>query len=229
MESTLAERASQRRAPFFDERLNATYGWPVAVEILLLAACLAAFGALAAAVSRDDFITDWDRDLNERLKDTHSRAVELFTHLGSFWGLLALAAVATALLARRRAWTDITFLLASFAGAAILNALAKAAIARPRPLFHDPSLVFRTHSFPSGHTMGTTAVCTALAIVIARRTRYGPPAIAAAAAMIGLIAASRIYLGAHYVSDVVGGVLLGIAWVLVVLLALTIRERRRIA
>ena len=229
MESTLAERASRRRAPFFDERLNVRYGWPVAVEILLLAACLAAFGALAAAVSRDDFITDWDRDLNERLKDTHSRAVELFTHLGSFWGLLAVVAVATALLARRHAWTDITFLLASFAGAAILNALAKAAIARPRPLFHDPSLVFRTHSFPSGHTMGTTVVYTALAIVIARQTRYGPPATAAAAVIIVLVAASRIYLGAHYVSDVVGGVLLGIAWVLVVILALRIRERRRIA
>src|SRR5215475_11501712 len=118
MDSTLAGRPSRRRAPFFEERLNARYGWPVAVEILLLAACLAAFGALAAAVSRDNVITDWDRDLNERLKDTHSRAVELFTHLGSFWGLLAVVAVATALLARRHAWTDITFLLASFAGAA---------------------------------------------------------------------------------------------------------------
>lgn len=228
METTLAQRAPRRRAPFFDRRLNARYGWPVALEILLLAACLAAFGALTAAVTRADVVTTWDRHLNERLEGTHSRGVELFTDLGSFWGLLAVCAVASLLLARRRAWTDITLLLASLVGAALLNPLVKHAVARPRPLFHDPSLVFTTYSFPSGHTMGTTAVYTALAIIVARRTRHGPFAIAGAAAMIVLIAASRVYLGAHFLSDIVGGVLLGLAWVLVVVLALTIRERRRI-
>lgn len=228
METTLAQRAPRRRAPFFDRRLNARYGWPVALEILLLAACLAAFGALTAAVTRADVVTTWDRHLNKRLEGTHSRGVELFTDLGSFWGLLAVCAVASLLLARRRAWTDITLLLASLVGAALLNPLVKHAVARPRPLFHDPSLVFTTYSFPSGHTMGTTAVYTALAIIVARRTRHGPFAIAGAAAMIVLIAASRVYLGAHFLSDIVGGVLLGLAWVLVVVLALTIRERRRI-
>ena len=228
METTLAQRAPRRRAPFFDRRLNARYGWPVALEILLLAACLAAFGALTAAVTRADVVTTWDRHLNERLEGTHSRGVELFTDLGSFWGLLAVCAVASLLLARRRAWTDITVLLASLVGAALLNPLVKHAVARPRPLSHDPSLVFTTYSFPSGHTMGTTAVYTALAIIVARRTRHGPFAIAGAAAMIVLIAASRVYLGAHFLSDIVGGVLLGLAWVLVVVLALTIRERRRI-
>jgi membrane-associated phospholipid phosphatase len=229
VETTLAERTPRRRAPFFDRRLNARYGWAVALEILLLAACLGAFGALSAAVTSDDFVTEWDRDLNERLGDTHSRGVELFTHLGSFWGLLAVCLVATLLLVRRRAWTDITLLVASLAGAALLNLLAKQAIARPRPLFHDPSVVTTTYSFPSGHTMGTTAVYAALAIIVARRTRYAPFGIAGSAAMIILIALSRVYLGAHYVSDVVGGVLLGLAWVLVVVLALTIRERRRVA
>ena len=229
METTLAERAPRRRAPFFSLHLNARYGWAVGLEILLLAACLAAFGALTAAVTHDGLVTAWDRHLNERLGDTHSRGVELLTDLGSFWGLLAVCLVASLLLARRQAWTDITLLLASLAGAALLNPLVKHAIARPRPLFHDPSLVFTTYSFPSGHAMGTTAVYTALAIIVARRTRHTPFVIAGSAVMIILIALSRVYLGAHYLSDVVGGVLLGLAWVLVVLLALTIRERRRAA
>jgi membrane-associated phospholipid phosphatase len=229
METTLAERTPRRRAPFFDQRLNERYGWAVAVEILLLAACLALFGALTALVTRNDFVTDWDRDLNQQLDDTHSRAVELLTHLGSFWGLLAVCVVACVLLGRRRAWTDITLLLASLAGGALLNLIAKQAIARPRPVFHDPNYVYSTYSFPSGHTMGTTAVYAALAIIVARRTRYGPIAIAGAALMIGLIAFSRVYLGAHYVSDVVGGVLLGLAWVLFVVIALSVRERRHVA
>jgi undecaprenyl-diphosphatase len=229
METTLAERAPGRRAPFFDARLNARYGWPVAVEILLLAVCLAAFGLLTAAVTRNDFVTNWDRDLNANIEDTHSHAVELFTHLGSLWGLLPVCAAATVLLARRRAWADITLLLASLAGAALLNLVAKEAIARPRPVFHDPSVALTTFSFPSGHTMGTTAVYAALAIIVARRTRYAPLVVAGSAVMIVLVAASRVYLGAHYVSDVVGGVLLGLAWVLFVLIALSIRERRRVA
>jgi membrane-associated phospholipid phosphatase len=228
MESTLAERTPGRRAPFFDERLNARYGWPLAIEILLLAACLAAFAALAVAVTHDDFVTELDRDLNERLSDTHSRAVELFTHVGSFWGLLPVCIAACVLLARRRAWTDITLLLASLAGGAALNVVAKQAIARPRPLFYDQHIHYTTYSFPSGHTMGTTAVYAALAIIVARQTRYGPLAAAGAALVIGLVAASRVYLGAHYISDVVGGVLLGLAWVLFVLIALSIRERRRV-
>lgn len=100
METTLAQRAPRRRAPFFDRRLNARYGWPVALEILLLAACLAAFGALTAAVTRADVVTTWDRHLNERLEGTHSRGVELFTDLGSFWGLLAVCAGAPGLTSR---------------------------------------------------------------------------------------------------------------------------------
>jgi hypothetical protein len=229
METTVEERAPRRQAPFFDAHLNARWGWPVALEILALAACLAAFGALTAAVTHDDFVTEWDRDLNERLGDSHSRGFELVTHLGSFWGLVAVCVVATVLLARRRAWTDITLLVASLAGAALLDLLAKQAIARPRPLFHDPTIVLTTYSFPSGHTTGTTAVYTALAFILARRLPrpYAALAVAGAALMIALIAASRVYLGAHYVSDVVGGVLLGLAWVLVVVLALSVRERRR--
>src|SRR3954451_14721235 len=197
METSVAERAPRRRAPFFDERLNARYGWAVAAEILALALCLSLFAALAAAVTHDDFVTGWDRDLNERLKDTHSRGFELFTHLGSFGGLLALCIVAGALLARRRAWTDLTLLLASLAGASLLNLVAKQAIARPRPLFHDPTIVTTTFSFPSGHTMGTTAVYAALAFIVARQApRYAPLAIAGAALMIVAIATSRVYLGA---------------------------------
>src|SRR5512142_3149925 len=141
METTVAERAPRRHAPFFDERLNARYGWPVAAEILAHAVCLTLFGALAAAVTRNDFVTELDRDLNQRLDDTHSRAVELFTHLGSFPGLLAVCLVAIALLARRRAWTDVTLVVAALAGGSLLSQLAKQAVARPRPVFHDPSVV----------------------------------------------------------------------------------------
>jgi len=77
--------------------------------------------------------------------------------------------------------------------------------------------------------MGTTAVYAALAIIVARRApRYAPLAILGAAAMIAAVATSRVYLGAHYISDVVGGVLLGLSWVLFCVLALSVRERRRL-
>ena len=205
----------------------------VAVYGGALAACLLLFAALTVAVTHGDLIPDWDAHLNRWLEDnaSHSltRGFELITNAGSFWGLLVVCVIAAGLLVRERAWVDLTLLVAALAGAAILNPLAKQAIARPRPAYHDPHLVLTTYSYPSGHAMGTTAVYGALAFIAARRLRAGPRAtvaVVAAAGIVVLIATSRVYLGAHYLSDVVGGVLLGSAWLLVCVLALTVRERR---
>jgi undecaprenyl-diphosphatase len=78
--------------------------------------------------------------------------------------------------------------------------------------------------------MVSTCVYGALTIIVLRRVRR-PAAraaiIAAAALLVGLIGLSRIYLGAHYVSDVLAGVSLGLAWLTLCVLAITVRERRQ--
>jgi undecaprenyl-diphosphatase len=106
----------------------------------------------------------------------------------------------------------------------------KLAFERPRPEFRDVHLTLHTFSFPSGHAMVSIAVYGAVAVVILRRVRT--PAARAAliggvALLVGSIGFSRVYLGAHYVSDVLAGISLGLAWLTLCVLAVTIRERRR--
>jgi membrane-associated phospholipid phosphatase len=91
---------------------------------------------------------------------------------------------------------------------------------RPRPQLawsHVPP----DYSFPSGHTMNSVAFYVALAVIVwsVQGRRWGAVALAGAIALCSLIGVSRIYLGFHYFTDVFGGALAGVAWVLVTLAA----------
>jgi undecaprenyl-diphosphatase len=85
-------------------------------------------------------------------------------------------------------------------------------------------------SFPSGHALASAAVLGVLALVLIPRRPCRVPRIllvaiaAAAAAMIGL---SRLYLGVHWASDVVGGWLIGAMWLAVCLTAARVAAKRR--
>ncbi len=139
--------------------------------------------------------------------------------------LTALAALAFLLLHRRR---DAVTVVAAVIGSEILSEVLKIGFQRPRPqpFFGYPAP--DSFSFPSGHAL--TAVCfySVLAYLLTRR--IGPLAgrIAVwtvAAAMFLLIGFSRIYLGVHYPSDVLGGYAAGAAWTAAIILAAT-RGRR---
>ena len=127
---------------------------------------------------------------------------------------LALSAV---LLATRRARLAV-FLLVTVSAGALLNVLLKALVNRARPLFPDAvSTEGSSSSFPSGHTMGTTVLVTSLLLLawpsLSRRSR---PLVALLAALaVVAVAASRVLLGVHYLSDVVAAVCAGIVWVTV--------------
>jgi len=113
--------------------------------------------------------------------------------------------------------------LAMFPLSAVLETMYKYVLAHPPPVAFahadGPSLVTMLHhgtltfggSYPSGHMMRTVFVYGLGAFVVSRlaRPRWGRLAIAAAATVGGLMAFDRVYLGVHWQSDVVGGLLLG--------------------
>jgi undecaprenyl-diphosphatase len=114
---------------------------------------------------------------------------------------------------RLRVWV-LTLTLAVFGGMA-LNVLLKHLFVRPRPLFKNPLLMLTTYSFPSGHTlMATVFYGTLCALVLTRSQRWlwRALAITVAGVMILLVGFSRIYLGAHYLSDVLAAIAEGLAW-----------------
>ncbi|MGZ8694249.1 MAG: phosphatase PAP2 family protein [Gaiellaceae bacterium] len=206
----------------------------MAAYIAAIVACGVAFAAIAEAVTDGDAITTWDARLNRWVGENSSpaltRAFELYTHVGSGVWLTCLTAAAVAFLAWRGARADAVLVALALAGVLVVNPLFKEYFSRPRPAFHDPDLTLRTFSFPSGHSMGAAAVYGALAIVVARHMRgtvWGPVAVAVAAVVVLVVGVSRVYLGAHYPTDVVAGFALGLAWLLACVLVLTILERRR--
>lgn len=96
----------------------------------------------------------------------------------------------------------------------LVDSAVKVLVDRPRPEFEVQLATALGKSFPSGHAMGSTVVYGALLLaylpVVPRRRR--PLAVAATAALVVAICATRLALGVHFLSDVVGGVVLGLAW-----------------
>ncbi len=97
----------------------------------------------------------------------------------------------------------------------MLNPLLKQVFQRERPTVPEPVETFSGLSFPSGHAAGAALICSALAVVFwsgLRRTgRIG--LVVAGIAVPLLCGWTRITLGGHYLSDVVGGTLWAVAWV----------------
>jgi membrane-associated phospholipid phosphatase len=119
-------------------------------------------------------------------------------------------------------------LVATLAGAIILYDIGKAVVHRARPpAIYRVGYSFSGASFPSGHTTSAIAVWGMLAFLLALRasprTRKG--LFVGAVVLIVAIGASRIYIGAHWPTDVIGGYALGGAW-LAGLVALDLSMRR---
>ncbi|CAA9515382.1 MAG: hypothetical protein AVDCRST_MAG39-2413 [uncultured Sphingomonadaceae bacterium] len=136
-------------------------------------------------------------------------ALALLTHLGGYAALLGLTLAAAAWLGSRQRWGDVGLLLAVTLGGRLLIEGQKLLIARPRPLITEQLVVVWSKSFPSAHAGNSTVVYLTLALLLTRG-RGGPAAAVALALAIG---ASRVALGVHWPTDVIGGWCFGALWV----------------
>ena len=122
---------------------------------------------------------------------------------------------------RERYWVFALWL--SVFGGLLLNRTLKLVFHRARPHFDDPLLTLTSYSFPSGHTMIATVFYGALAAFVFAKSNSWPLRITAgvvAITMIVLVAFSRVYLGAHYLSDVLAAMAEGLAWIALSMTAL---------
>ncbi len=136
------------------------------------------------------------------------------TRLGSHAILIWLTLIATVLLVVRRRYRLAAFLVVSGAGALVLDPALKAAVGRLRPVVAHPVAVGGGDSFPSGHALGSIITYGALLLVFlpALPRRWRTPVVTAVAVVVAAIGFTRLALGVHYLSDVVGAWALGVAW-----------------
>lgn len=145
--------------------------------------------------------------------------------IGYQWGVVPVDIALTAGLLIARRWREATFAGVSFAGSALLNMATKQFFQRDRPTLWESIAPEHTFSFPSGHAMGS-ATLAMVVVLLCWHTRWRWVAVALAGSFAVLVGVSRIYLGVHYPSDILGGFAAGIAWVSGVYLVLyRIRER----
>lgn len=201
---------------------------------LLLVVALLAFGALALALGQASWIGERDLYLAPRLQQFTQNhrllrdACLVLAALHSTVGALALTALAGYLLLRRgaRAWA-LTLALA-VPSAMLLNVLIKHVFTRPRPVFAEPIVQLASWSFPSGHTLTASVLYGVLACYVLRRVAAGPARrmlLLGAGSMVLLVGASRVFLGVHYLSDVLAGLAEGCAWTLLCIGAMLLWQR----
>jgi len=206
-------RASGERA--WSRRHEPHAQW-LAILAVVFAAAVAAFGHVVEDYLTGDPIVRWDvefaRWLHEHSSGTLVDVFQILTWAGNAIVLALITAVALALLLRRRLLGTAVLVLAVAAGIELLNAGLKLVFHRPRPELAFIHL--DTYSFPSGHAAGSAAIYTLLAVLVAKRLGPGGRVLVGlgTVALLLVIGFSRLYLGAHYLSDVLAGLSLGLAW-----------------
>ncbi len=187
------------------------------LSILLVLGGLGFFAILEDVVTGDPLVRA-DASIFHALQALRSpwgdSIMVAITELGDAKVTVPVAATAIAWLAWRRAWVDAAYMAAAILFAQAFAAAVKIALHTPRPI-PELYLGWSAFSFPSGHATVNAVIYGFLAVMTARQA--GPvlrPAIAGGLALlIGLIALSRLYLGAHWFSDVAAGLGFGVAWV----------------
>lgn len=156
-------------------------------------------------VIQEEIDLEWMEEIVEHRSPFWEAPSRVFDFLGGGWFAIFLVpvAIAVALLVRRRPWAALVFVVASAASAGIVQAL-KVLFSRARP--ENILLDLHSGAYPSGHVANAATIAVLLTLLLARAWVLIP-----GLAYVVLMALSRTYLGAHWVTDTVGGALLGAA------------------
>lgn len=192
---------------------------------LALAISAAILSALAFARVAEDYLTNdplarWDVSFARWLSGERSAVGTDFFRVLTFFGspavALVISSVVFVVLYRRRHLVEAALFPVVLGGAELLNLILKLSFHRARPELGFVHL--ETYSFPSGHAMMSTAAYGALAYLAwghLHNRRHHLLLLAGTVVLVALICFSRLYLGVHYLSDVLAGVAGGAFWLAV--------------
>lgn len=187
--------------------------WALLLLFLGIAVPMALLEELMEGVHRQH---DWALD-EQILQMVHRRAsprkdfvIYWATLLGYWFAVPALLGIISVLLYVRNSTAAAYFAL-TVLGAWLMSSLVKLFFGRPRPDLWTSILPEKSYSFPSGHSMISMALGFAIVILL-WPTRWRLPALLLAPPAVFVVGVSRLYLGVHYPSDVLGGWSAGLIW-----------------
>ena len=140
--------------------------------------------------------------------------LEVLTAPGLSWFRIVVFLPVLVLLLRKQLWWTAAWLVTAVVLIGPVTTLLKEVFGRVRPDFAEGGARYDSLSFPSGHSSGIATLVTVALILawplLAGRARHW--ALAAGVTLVVLVGLTRMWLGVHFLSDVVGGWSLGVAW-----------------
>ena len=234
-----------RRLAALAERIGAWIGPRATLVLTLVVGMVAVITLSAAAAQVYEAVTEADgvAGLDEPMLDAAisirepwlNVAATAFTDVAGVTIMPIIAVTVMVLLAlRRSSWTPVILIVAAGVGSLLMTIVGKRLIGRTRPSLADAVPPFEhSPSFPSGHTLNAVVIAGIIAYLLVLRRKHQASRIAiitVAFAFAATVAATRVYLGHHWFTDVLAAFCLGLAWLALVITAhrlyLTIRKSR---
>lgn len=192
---------------------------PGALVIVFGVAAVAFFALVAALLLYRPFLAV-DERFSAAVRGIDAPLVETVlsagTHLGDFWVATALTLVTCGVLWWRQRRAEALLLLVTVGVGALLGNLVREVVERARPGLELARIPLpETYSLPSGHALATFlffGIVAFVGLMEARRLPGRVVILALCIAAAGLVALSRVYLGVHYLGDVIASWILGSAW-----------------
>lgn len=207
--------------------------------LLIIVGCCLGFVILADEVSEKE-TQSFDESVELALRRPENHALPIgpvwlreaardVTALGGVTVLTLVTLAVCGFLALVRHFRSLLLVLGSTLGGTVLNTLLKDAFARPRPTVVPHLTEASSSSFPSGHAMLSAIVYLTLGALMAQLTErrwLKVYVLGVSLALSFLVGLSRVFLGVHYLTDVLGGWMAGLAWALFsALLARGVKQR----
>ena len=230
------QRRFPRQLSFVQARLSpkGLFGLYLTIGAVVLAGAAWIFGGISEdlisgdpLVLVDAFISEW---LRSHPAPRFAAGMQLASALASATTVTFVFALMCCILLWKRLWYWLSGLVPAVAGGMLLNVLLKNLFGRARPGWADPLMALNDPGFPSGHTMMATIIYGFIAVFLVTRIASWQWRIFTAAMAVLLVfavALSRMYLGAHYLSDVLAAMAAGTAWLAVCLIAAEAWRRQR--
>jgi len=226
----------RREWSFVQARLSpeGVFGLHLTIGVVVLVGAAWLWGGIAEDVITGDPLIVVDELISEWLRSHVTPRFAVAMHVASALASTATVSILFALvgcvLLWQRLWYSLLGLVLVIAGGMLLNVAVKNLFGRARPGWADPLMALADPSFPSGHTMMATIIYGFLAVYLMPRLASWRWRLCIATVTIGLVllvALSRMYLGAHYLSDVLAAMAAGTAWVAFCLTAVETLRRYR--